>query len=81
MRTTVTDFGLFVYIYSNSKRRDLGGSGDLGKNAAEVERSLVKIVKMTTKWGAVLLLNEADVYIKARSSSDFERNKLLSILP
>ena len=54
-------------------------ASDLGTNAAEVKRFLLKITKMTTRWGAVLLLDEADVYIEACSASDLEQNKLVSI--
>jgi hypothetical protein len=34
---------------------------------------------MTTRWKAVLLLDEADVYLQAHSANDLERNKLVSI--
>jgi hypothetical protein len=54
-------------------------AGDLGTDPHEVESSLQKILKMTTKWKAVLLLDEADVFLEARSTHDLERNKLVSI--
>ena len=33
---------------------------------------------MTTEWNAVLLLDEADVFLEVPSTSDLERNKLVS---
>ena len=54
-------------------------AGDLGTKPAEVESSLSNILEMNTKWNAVLLLDEADVFLEARSSHDLERNKLVSI--
>lgn len=36
------------------------------------------MLEMSTKWNAVLLLDEADVFLEARSSNDLERNKLVS---
>jgi SpoVK/Ycf46/Vps4 family AAA+-type ATPase len=54
-------------------------AGDLGTDPYEVESSLQRILKMTTKWKAVLLLDEADVFLEARSTHDLERNKLVSI--
>lgn len=54
-------------------------AGDLGTDPHEVESSLQNILKMTTKWKAVLLLDEADVFLEARSTHDLERNKLVSI--
>ncbi len=54
-------------------------AGDLGTAPGEVESALTKILSMTTKWKAVLLLDEADVFLEARSTHDLERNKLVSI--
>jgi hypothetical protein len=54
-------------------------AGDLGTAPWEVENSLKQILKMTTKWKAILLLDEADVFLEARSTHDLERNKLVSI--
>ena len=34
---------------------------------------------MVARWEAVLLLDEADVFLEARSTHDLERNKLVSI--
>ena len=34
---------------------------------------------MIAKWNAVLLLDECDVFLEARSTHDLERNKLVSI--
>jgi len=54
-------------------------AGDLGTKPGEVESSLSNILEMNTKWNAVLLLDEADVFLEARSTHDLERNKLVSI--
>jgi SpoVK/Ycf46/Vps4 family AAA+-type ATPase len=54
-------------------------AGDIGTDPDEVETALIQILKMTTRWGAILLLDEADVFLEARSTSDLERNKLVSI--
>jgi ATPase family associated with various cellular activities (AAA) len=54
-------------------------AGDLGLDPAGIEESLNTILEMVAKWNAVLLLDEADVFLEARSTSDLERNKLVSI--
>lgn len=55
-------------------------AGDLGTHAEAVEEKLQEILHLIPKWGAVLLLDEADVFImEARSSTDLERNELVSI--
>ena len=53
--------------------------GDLGTDPKEIERTLVTTLTMTSKWKAILLLDEADVFLTARSVQDLERNKLVSI--
>ncbi len=42
-------------------------AGDLGTEPWQVEETLKHILKMTTKWKAILLLDEADVFLEARS--------------
>lgn len=54
-------------------------AGDLGSNADDVERKLKNILRMIPKWGAVLLLDEADVFMEARTTTDLQRNELVSI--
>ena len=54
-------------------------AGDLGLSSPEVESSLSNVLEMATKWNAILLLDEADVFLEQRSSHDLERNKLVSI--
>ncbi|CZR56597.1 related to TOB3 (member of AAA-ATPase family) [Phialocephala subalpina] len=54
-------------------------AGDLGVKSSEVESSLTTILEMVAKWNAVLLLDECDVFLEARSAHDLERNKIVSI--
>ncbi|KAJ5297529.1 hypothetical protein N7508_007778 [Penicillium antarcticum] len=54
-------------------------AGDLGMSADSVESSLKDILRMVPKWGAVLLLDEADVFMEARDATDLARNELVSI--
>lgn len=54
-------------------------AGDLGIKSSEVEGSLSTILEMVAKWNAVLLLDECDVFLEARSAHDLERNKIVSI--
>lgn len=53
--------------------------GDLGIYPDEVEKNLMKWLKLATLWKAVLLLDEADVYLESRVSGDLQRNSLVSI--
>ncbi|KAL1607619.1 hypothetical protein SLS60_002553 [Paraconiothyrium brasiliense] len=55
------------------------GAGELGESADEVEGSLRRVLEISTKWGAVLLLDECDVFLEQRSSKSIQRNKLVSV--
>lgn len=53
-------------------------AGELGHTAREVEQGLRKVLELSTKWGAILLIDECDVFLEQRTTSDLERNKLVS---
>ena len=53
-------------------------AGELGSTAEEVERQLHQVLELSTKWRAVLLIDECDVFLEKRTTSDLERNKLVS---
>ncbi|KAH9828061.1 ATPase family associated with various cellular activities (AAA) [Teratosphaeria destructans] len=54
-------------------------AGDLGLDPRQVESKLQGILDMCTRWNAILLLDEADVFLEQRSLHELERNKLVSI--
>ena len=54
-------------------------AGELGLTADQVEDSLQRVLEISTKWGAVLLLDECDVFLEQRTVADIERNKLVSV--
>jgi hypothetical protein len=54
-------------------------SGDLGSDPWEVERELSSILELVARWNAILLLDECDVFLEARSTHELERNKIVSI--
>ncbi|KAF4854571.1 Nuclear valosin-containing protein-like [Colletotrichum siamense] len=54
-------------------------AGDLGVKPKDVDQKLREILELSHKWNAVLLLDEADVFLQERDSSDIQRNALVSI--
>ncbi|PVI01842.1 hypothetical protein DM02DRAFT_654094 [Periconia macrospinosa] len=54
-------------------------SGELGTSAPQLERDLNRIMEITHSWGAILLLDEADVFLEARQPHDIHRNALVSV--
>jgi hypothetical protein len=53
-------------------------ASELGETAVEVEESLEQVLELTNKWNAILLLDECDMFLEARATSDIRRNRLVS---
>ncbi|CEL11686.1 hypothetical protein ASPCAL14785 [Aspergillus calidoustus] len=54
-------------------------SADLGQEPETLEQNLLRFFRDAKKWNAIVLLDEADVYLEARSSQDLRRNSIVSI--
>jgi AAA+ superfamily predicted ATPase len=52
--------------------------GDIGTKAEEVEKYLEYVLVLGKKWGCVVLLDEADVFLEQRTLFDLQRNALVS---
>ena len=52
--------------------------GDIGDTAKDVESNLDRCFQLAHKWGCVLLLDEADVFLARRDKQDLKRNALVS---
>ncbi|KIP06048.1 hypothetical protein PHLGIDRAFT_119307 [Phlebiopsis gigantea 11061_1 CR5-6] len=54
-------------------------AGELGTEPEHLDKKLTEILELAQLWDAVLLLDEADVFMQARSNTDVSRNALVSI--
>jgi AAA+ superfamily predicted ATPase len=54
-------------------------AGELGRTAEELEERLSLIFERASKWNALLLLDEADVFLEQRSIGDINRNALVCV--
>ena len=54
-------------------------SGELGADPEGVHEKLKAVLEIAELWGAVLLLDEADVFLVQRSDTDLSRNAITSI--
>ena len=52
---------------------------DLGISAAALGANVKRVFEMATDWDAVILLDEADVFMAERNPNDIHRNELVSI--
>ncbi|KAK1525908.1 uncharacterized protein CCOS01_08326 [Colletotrichum costaricense] len=53
--------------------------GDLGLHPNEVESKLQEIFRLAHAWNCVLLLDEADIFLAQRTTTDMQRNALVSV--
>ncbi|KAF2258988.1 P-loop containing nucleoside triphosphate hydrolase protein [Lojkania enalia] len=56
-------------------------SSDIGTNPLYVEKNLTTHFKRARSWGAVVLIDEADVFMERRSTADLARNSLVAGKP
>jgi hypothetical protein len=54
-------------------------AGELGTDSRFLEHELQKIMDIAHSWGAILLLDEADIFLESRELHDIHRNALVSI--
>ncbi|KAK0223728.1 P-loop containing nucleoside triphosphate hydrolase protein [Armillaria fumosa] len=55
------------------------GSSELSSESSALERNLRSTLSLATAWDAVLLIDEADVFLEQRSLHELERNALVSV--
>jgi len=53
-------------------------ASDIGADASEIEAKLARQFQTAKSWGAILLIDEADVFMENRSSRDLHRNSLVA---
>jgi hypothetical protein len=53
--------------------------GELGTSPDELEGRLRSILDLAFQWNAVLLLDEADIFMEARDTNNIQRNAMVSI--
>jgi len=53
--------------------------GDIGEHASDVEKNLEQIFTNSHRWGCVLLLDEAEVFLAKRNLEDLRRNAMVSV--
>jgi len=53
--------------------------GELGTKTEELEKNLRMVLEVATLWNAVLLIDEADIFLEKRTPRDIERNALVAI--
>ncbi|CZR56708.1 related to TOB3 (member of AAA-ATPase family) [Phialocephala subalpina] len=52
---------------------------DFGTDEIQMEKQFLKWFKLAESWGAVMLLDEADVWLERRMISDLKRNSMVAV--
>ena len=53
--------------------------GELGTDPKQLEEALQAILEMANVWKAVILLDEADIFLEARNEKDITRNAMVGV--
>jgi hypothetical protein len=53
--------------------------GSLSSDIEKLEKRLAEVLQLSSRWGSVLLIDEADAYMEARDSNDLHRNALVAV--
>lgn len=53
-------------------------AGELGTDPFDLEKALTNALSCCTLWHAILLLDEADIFLATRTVENLERNELVS---
>ena len=53
-------------------------AGELGSSSKSVETGLGDAIKLAETWHAIILIDEADIFMEQRNLNDLERNSLVS---
>lgn len=72
---------LTAEVFANDTKRPLYvlEMGELGTKAVEVEKRLDLIFSRAARWNAILLFDEADIFLTKRTEVDLERNAIVGI--
>jgi hypothetical protein len=53
-------------------------TSDLGTDAEFFEENLFEVIELVSRWNAILLVEDADLFVEARQPHDFHRNAIVS---
>lgn len=53
-------------------------AADLGHEPEDLEPNLLRFFRNANIWDAIVLLDEADVYLERRSTNEMRRNSIVS---
>jgi len=53
--------------------------GELGTSTIDLEEKLREILEIASVWDAVVLIDEADIFLEKRTEEDIKRNALVGI--
>lgn len=72
---------LTAEVFSEITKRPLYSleMGELGTNLDQVEQSLQRIFARAARWNAVLLFDEADIFLSKRTENDLERSAIVGV--
>jgi hypothetical protein len=55
------------------------GAGDLGTNATDLDKELQLVFELANSWQAIVLIEEADVFLEQRGLHEIQRNAMVAV--
>ena len=55
------------------------GAGDLGTDAHSLDTALTTVLSLASSWKAIVLIDEADVFLEKRDLHDLLRNAMVAV--
>ena len=74
----VTNYSIESVADYSQKPLYVVNCGDLGVDVNSIEENLSTITRLATSWNAIVLIDEADVFLEQRTAHDLKRNALVS---
>ncbi|KAJ5690905.1 hypothetical protein N7462_005297 [Penicillium macrosclerotiorum] len=71
--------GCIILLHGDPGVGKTSTAGDIGYVPEAVEKNMEEHFKLARRWGCVLLLDEADVFLAKRTKNDVKRNGLVSV--
>ena len=70
---------MLIYVSVTRSPLYIVSAGDLGTTAGELDGALTTIFALASTWKAIVLIDEADVFLEQRDLHDLQRNAMVAV--
>lgn len=70
---------MLMYLTVTRSPLYIVSAGDLGTTAGGLDDALTQIFALASTWKAIVLIDEADVFLEQRDLHDLQRNAMVAV--